>query len=351
MFTIFFVILVIVNLVAFYKVERLVKVNKWLFPFFHLIIGYLILGLVYFVVSLFFNFTSTNWLNNQLDTNRFEWSINTIWGNRFEWDREPIWVKVAGYQNENYAKKEFIQNSVFYVLYLIGTFLPLIYFTYLLTRLAWLKWYLSILWLPIINIFYYPYLFLRISKKFKKWVGSALLLLFFEPIYFPVLILWNKENYLWINNNINLSKKEIGIVYWVMLLFLWSLFITTKSLKTKLNNARNRAIYVANEMNIMQISTALKQYYIDKWEYPESLNKNNLRFYISTIPKNPVTNKEYWYISLYYKWEKNNWAILYYKPNNEKKCNLPKSIIDNIKVWKIKSVEEIEKNIYNEKIV
>ena len=328
MFIIFLVILVIINLVAFYKVERLVKVNKWWFPFFHLVILYLILWLISFIVSLFFNLSLANWFISNQHT--------TIW--------------IANY-DETYAKKEFIQSSVFYILSLIGIFLPLIYFTYLLTRLAWLRWYLSILWLPIINIFYYPYLFLRIAKKFKKWVGSALLLLFFEPIYFPVLILWNKENYLWVDSKVELSKKEIWITYWVMFLFLWSLFITIKSLKTKLNNTRNIAIDVAHKMNIMQISTALKQYYIDKWEYPESLNKNNLRFYISTIPKNPVTNKEYWYISLYYKWEKNNWAILYYKPNNEKKCNLPKSIIDNIKVWKIKSVEEIEKNIYNEKIV
>ena len=278
-------VLVVFNIVAFYKVERLIKINKWWFPFFHLIIGYLLLWIVFFLVSLFFNF------------------------------------------------------ALFYVLGFVGVLLSLIYFTYLLTRLAWLRWYFTILWIiPVVNFFYYPYLYLRISKKFKKWVGSAILLFLFPAIYFPILIFKNKKDYLWVDTPVELSNKEIWIIYGIVVLLIGSFFIVGKYLENKNNSAQTIAIDVARKANLSQLSTALTMYFNDQWEYPDSLWKLS-PMYLMDLPKDPVTHKDYFYKAFDVNWRANAWFLLAAKMDNPKDCNTD--------IYSIQKLEQIIKKISN----
>lgn len=310
------VILVIANLIAFYKVERLVKINKGWFPFFHLVIWYLILWLISFFVSLFFSLTSA-WFVDQSERN----VLIAGWWFTNQW-KINVWIIEAWQDDDtNSARKMFIQSFIFYVLSLIGMFLPLVYFTYLLTRLAWLKWYFAILWIPIINIFYYPYLFLRISKKFKKGLGSALLLLFFFIIYFPILILKNEKNYIWVDKPLNLSWKEIWIMYWIMALLFGSWIIINKSLENKYISSQADARDIVRKIAINQLSTNLERYFFDKDEIPPSLNKLTPT-YISYIPKDPLTHKLYFYKRIDKEGLSNGWFILWAPMENPKNCNI-----------------------------
>ena len=330
-------ILVIINIIAFYKVERLVKINKWWFPFFHLVIAYLILWLVTFLVSLFFNFSFAAGFNDQGHT-----SLGVVWGSLSS--SHMTQIGVGDYHswmlwNE---KMEYIQSSIMYILSLIGLLIPLLYIMYLFTRLWWLKWYFSILWvIPIVNFFYYPYLYLRISKKFKKGVGSALLLLFFEPIYFPILILKDKKDYVWLDNSINITKKEIWIIYWVVLLIYTSFIVIIDLLsKKEYVSANQRAIDVARKANLSTVSTALTMYFNDQWEYPKSLWNALTPDYLMDIPTDPQTHKWYYYRPISCKWTKNAWFILATKMSNPSDCNV--DIYSTKELWKL--INKFENN-------
>ncbi len=333
------IVLVVINIVVFYKVERLIKINKWWFPFFHLIISYLILWVATFLVSLFFNLTSV-WSTNQWDSSI--WIV--AWGFSNQW-HTSLWV--VGWLNGtlHYSKNIFIQSSIFYVLSIIGMLMPLFYVTYLFTRLSWLRGYFSVLWIvPIVNFFYYPYLLLRISKKFKKWIGSTLLLLFFEPIYFPILILKNEKSYLWLDGNINTTKKEVWIVYWVYLsilamLVIMSIIATKKLVSTqliatkKLVSTQQKAMDIAREANLSSISTALTMYFNDQWEYPKKLENSLVPTYLMSLPIDPQTHKWYFYRSVYCKWAKNAWFVLAAKMSNPHDCNM--NVYSAKKLWKL----------------
>ena len=212
--------------------------------------------------------------------------------------------------------------------------IPLLYVTYLFTRLSWLRGYFSVLWIiPIVNFFYYPYLFLRISKKFKKWIGSTLLLLFFEPIYFPVLILKNEKSYLWLGGNIDTTKKEVWIVYWVYLSILAMLVIIHIIDTKKLVSTQQKAMDIAREANLSDISTALTMYFNDQWEYPKKLENSLAPTYLMSLPIDPQTHKWYFYRSVYCKWSKNAWFVLAAKMSNPYDCNM--NVYSAEKLWKL----------------
>jgi len=330
------VLLVVINIVAFYKVERLIKINKWWFPFFHLVIAYLILWLVTFLVSLFFNFSFAAGFNDQGHT-----SLGVVWGSLSS--SHMTQIGVGDYHswmlwNE---KMEYIQSSIMYILSLIGLLIPLLYIMYLFTRLWWLKWYFSILWvIPIVNFFYYPYLYLRISKKFKKWVGSALLLFFFEPIYFPILILKDEKNYVWLDNSVSITKKELWIIYWVLLFISISFIVIDLSSKKEYVSTNQRAFDVARKANFSTISTALTMYFNDQWEYPKSLWNTLTPDYLMDIPTDPITNKWYFYRSISCKWTKNAWFVLATKMSNPSDCNV--DIYSVKELWKL--INKFENN-------
>jgi len=91
-----------------------------------------------------------------------------------------------------------------------------------------------------------------------------------------------------------------------------------------LSDAYKNSRDIARKANLSQIGIALEMYFNDYWLYPfpEKLKLNLSQYYISVIPTDPKTKKQYFYYPLTKNWADQGWAILWAQMENPKNCNL-----------------------------
>ena len=132
--------------------------------------------------------------------------------------------------------------------------------------------------------------------------------------------------------------KKTNIIIWIFFVLtiinivsVW-LFIMKKNDIEKLHiqELQNREAWqrdIVRKADLSKISIALTMYFNDHGVYPNwsntiDIEKKLVPLYMSVIPKDPKTNKWYFYKNMYKQWAKDAWAILAVKMEDPKDCNV-----------------------------
>jgi len=142
----------------------------------------------------------------------------------------------------------------------------------------------------------------------------------------------------------------------IILLFVAIIAVLSLSACENQEEKKAEARDVVRYVNLSQISTALEMYYNDKWQFPEwksiyDIENKIYSMYMSIVPTDPNW-KPYFYSSLSYNGNKDQWYILWAQMETSRYCNISaksKSDLENILKNNNYEFKKVEKLISTQK--